>query len=94
MRFTEKFWNGRWWPREEWDAMVAAQRAKALAGRKVAAPMIISDKLDDVLNPVNGRLYDSVTMNEIGNHPRPRTRFYWEMDDYKGIDWNSSWSGQ
>jgi hypothetical protein len=41
---------------------------------------------------LNGRLYDSLTMNEIGNHPRPRTRFYWEMDDYKGIDWNSAWS--
>lgn len=59
MRFTEKFWNGRWWPREEWDRMVAAQRARILASRKVAAPMIISDKLDDVLNPVNGQLYDS-----------------------------------
>jgi len=26
----------------------------------------------------NGRLYDAMTMNEIGNHPRDRGRFYWE----------------
>lgn len=26
----------------------------------------------------NGRLYDSSTMDEIGNHPRKRGRFYWE----------------
>jgi imidazolonepropionase-like amidohydrolase len=27
----------------------------------------------------NGRLYDSWTMDEIGNHPRKRPRFYWEQ---------------
>ncbi|MFQ5750523.1 MAG: amidohydrolase family protein, partial [bacterium] len=26
----------------------------------------------------NGRLYDAETMNEIGNHPHKRGRFYWE----------------
>ena len=26
----------------------------------------------------NGRLYDAETMNEIGNHPKERTAFYWE----------------
>ena len=59
------------------------------------------DPLQDIRNSnsvrytmLNGRLYDSATMNEIGNHPRPRSRFYWEMDDYKGIDWSSAWSGQ
>lgn len=67
------------------------------------ADLIVLDRnpLEDIRNSnsvrytlLNGRLYDAVTMNEIGNHPRPRTRFYWEMDDYRGIDWNSSWSGQ
>ena len=43
---------------------------------------------------INGRLYDSTTMNEIGNYDRPRSRFYWEMPDYHGIDWNEAWSGQ
>lgn len=28
---------------------------------------------------VNGRLYDCEQMNEIGNSPKPRTRFFWEM---------------
>jgi Tol biopolymer transport system component len=67
------------------------------------ADLIVLDRnpLEDIRNSnsvrytlLNGRLYDAMTMNEIGNHPRPRTRFYWEMDDYKGVDWNSSWSGQ
>ncbi len=42
---------------------------------------------------VNGRLYDSLSMNEIGNYERPRSRFYWELEDYKGIDWNEAWGG-
>lgn len=41
---------------------------------------------------VNGRLYDAETMNEIGNYDRPRTRFYWEMTDRHGIDWNPAWA--
>ena len=27
---------------------------------------------------INGRLYDARTMDEIGNHPRPRGKFFWE----------------
>jgi len=27
---------------------------------------------------VNGRLYDTDTMNEIGNYDKPRSKFYWE----------------
>lgn len=41
---------------------------------------------------LNGRLYDSLGMNEIGNYDRPRTRFYWELEDYQGIDWNRAWT--
>ena len=41
---------------------------------------------------VNGRLYDSMTMNEIGNHDRPRGRFYWETQDVNGVDWNPAWA--
>ncbi|MBS4029194.1 MAG: amidohydrolase family protein, partial [Ignavibacteriales bacterium] len=26
----------------------------------------------------NGRLFDASTMNEIGNHPKPRGKFWWE----------------
>lgn len=30
----------------------------------------------------NGRIYDSATMNEIGNQPKERTNFYWENSKY------------
>ncbi len=43
---------------------------------------------------VNGRLYDSFSMDEIGHYQRPRSKFYWELEDYQGIDWNEAWSGQ
>ncbi|MFC4314103.1 amidohydrolase family protein [Steroidobacter flavus] len=67
------------------------------------ADLIVLDAnpLDDIHNTntvrytmLNGRLYDSLSMNEIGNYDRPRSRFYWEREDYHGIDWNESWSAQ
>jgi imidazolonepropionase-like amidohydrolase len=27
---------------------------------------------------VNGRLYDAWTLDQIGNHPTPRARWFWE----------------
>jgi hypothetical protein len=57
--------------------------------------------LEDIANTnsvkytmLNGRLYDSMSMDEIGNYNRPRTKFYWELQDRHGIDWNESWTGQ
>jgi imidazolonepropionase-like amidohydrolase/Tol biopolymer transport system component len=29
---------------------------------------------------VNGRLYDAATMNELGNHPRERAKYWWEKE--------------
>lgn len=67
------------------------------------ADVIVMDKnpLEDIHNSnsvsltmVNGRLYDSLTMNEIGNYDRPRSKFYWELPDYNGIDWNEAWASQ
>lgn len=64
------------------------------------ADLIVLDKdpLTDIRNAnsvsytmVNGRLYDSNTMNEIGNRPRARTKFFWELTDQNGIDWNPAW---
>ncbi|MCC6723829.1 MAG: PD40 domain-containing protein [Saprospiraceae bacterium] len=52
------------------------------------ADLIVLDKnpLENIQNSefvkytmVNGRLYDSATMNEIGNYDRKRTKFYFEM---------------
>ena len=31
---------------------------------------------------INGRLYDTETMNEIGNEPKERGKFYWENSKY------------
>jgi adenine deaminase len=53
------------------------------------ADLIVLDAnpLDNIRNTesirytmVNGRLYDAETMNEIGNNPKPRGKFFWEMN--------------
>ena len=55
------------------------------------ADLIVMDKnpLDDIKNSesiiytmINGRLYDTDTMNEIGNEPKERSKFYWENSKY------------
>jgi Tol biopolymer transport system component len=67
------------------------------------ADLIVLDRnpLEDIANTnsvkytmLNGRLYDSMSMDEIGNYNKPRTKFYWELQDRNGIDWNESWTGQ
>lgn len=62
------------------------------------ADLIVLDKnpLDDIYNTnsveytmINGRLYDTDTMNEIGNRHKPRTKFYWENNKYNtAFDWH------
>jgi len=64
------------------------------------ADLIVLDKnpLEDIHNSntiiytmVNGRLYDSETMNEIGNHPKERGKFYWEYNKYNAsFPWHES----
>ncbi|QKX06233.1 amidohydrolase family protein [Aquimarina sp. TRL1] len=55
------------------------------------ADLIVLDKnpLEHIRNTasvrytmVNGRLYDTETMHEIGNHPKERTQFWWENIRY------------
>jgi formylglycine-generating enzyme required for sulfatase activity/Tol biopolymer transport system component len=67
------------------------------------ADLIVLDRnpLDDIHNSnsvrytmVNGRLYDSLTVNEIGNYDRSRTKFWWEIPKRNGIDWNAAWGGR
>ncbi len=48
-----------------------------------------ANPLDDIRNTetvkytmVNGRLFDTDTMNEIGNAPQERTQFWWENNKY------------
>lgn len=52
------------------------------------ADLIIMDKnpLENIRNTesvkyvmINGRLYDTDTMNEIGNYNKPRSKFFWEL---------------
>ena len=62
------------------------------------ADLIVLDKnpLEDISNTnsvthtmVNGRLYDTETMNEMGNRDKPRTKFYWENNKYnQSFQWH------
>jgi len=67
------------------------------------ADLIVLDKnpLENIQNTtsvvqtmIGGRLYDSHSMNEIGNYNRPRTRFYWERGEDRGTGWNEAASGE
>ncbi|MDP2686114.1 MAG: amidohydrolase family protein [Aequorivita sp.] len=43
---------------------------------------------------INGRLYDTETMNEIGNSPKERLPFFWEMDKYnQAFPWHQETQG-
>ncbi len=43
---------------------------------------------------VNGRLYDTSTMNEIGNHEQARTAFWWELAPYSDLfNWHEEGEG-
>src|SRR5262249_39516473 len=53
------------------------------------ADLVVMEKnpLEDIRNSesirwtvVNGRVYDAMRMDEIGNHPKPRAAFYWEKE--------------
>ncbi|MGO4904400.1 amidohydrolase family protein [Flavobacterium sp. W20_MBD1_R3] len=55
------------------------------------ADILVLDKnpLDDIQNSntllytiANGRMYESETMNEVGNEPKKRQNFYWENNTY------------
>ncbi|AXT20590.1 amidohydrolase [Flavobacteriaceae bacterium AU392] len=64
------------------------------------ADLVVMNKnpLEDIKNTesiiytmVNGRLYDTNTMNEIGNSPKPRTKFYWESGTYnQAFKWHEA----
>ncbi len=67
------------------------------------ADIIIMDEnpLENIENPqsiqmvmINGRLYDTETMNEIGNNPKERLPFFWEMDKYnQAFPWHQETHG-
>lgn len=56
------------------------------AGKLADLVIMDANPLDNIRNTekisyvmVNGRLYDTDTMNEIGNYDMPRGKFYWEV---------------
>ena len=59
------------------------------AGKLADLVILGEDPLENIHNTntvemvmINGRLYDTETMDEIGNEEKKRSRFYWEQDDY------------
>lgn len=41
---------------------------------------------------MNGRLYDTLSMDEIGNYEKPRRPFFWEENDVPShIEWKPAW---
>jgi imidazolonepropionase-like amidohydrolase len=67
------------------------------------ADLIIMDEnpLEDIRNTesivytmINGRLYDTETMNEVGNYKKEREPFYWETNAYnQAFPWHKSSQG-
>ncbi|OJJ23312.1 amidohydrolase [marine bacterium AO1-C] len=64
------------------------------------ADLIVLDKnpLENIRNTesvrytmVNGRLFDTETMNEIGNRKKARSKFYWELNNYNdNFQWHEN----
>lgn len=67
------------------------------------ADIIILDKdpLADIKNiesviytMANGRLFETATMNEVGNYNKPRNKFFWEMEGYNdNFEWHEETQG-
>ncbi|XOV95032.1 MAG: amidohydrolase family protein [Bacteroidota bacterium] len=67
------------------------------------ADLIVLDKdpLEDIENTqttrytmVNGRLYDTSTMDEVGNEDRKRSKFFWEQEGYnENFPWHDHSNG-
>jgi adenine deaminase len=74
------------------------QHIGSLEAGKLADMIVIDgNPLEDIYETehviytmINGRLYDSSTMNEIGNHQSVRLPFWWEQEGYsEQFDWHS-----
>jgi imidazolonepropionase-like amidohydrolase len=39
---------------------------------------------------INGRMYDTETMDEVGNYNKPRSKFFWEQEGYNdNFEWHA-----
>jgi len=54
-------------------------------------PMVDIQNINSVsYTIVNGRMFETATMNEIGNHDQPRSKFYWEQEGYNdNFEWHA-----
>ena len=53
-------------------------------------PLVDIHNINSVIYTIaNGRMYDTETMNEMGNYDHPRTKFFWEQDGYNdNFEWH------
>ncbi len=71
------------------------------AGKLADLIVLDKDPLEDIQNSqyvthtmINGRLYETATMNEVGNYYQTRGKFYWEMDGYNdNFEWHAESQG-
>jgi imidazolonepropionase-like amidohydrolase len=74
-----------------------AQLGTIEAGKLADIIVLDRDPLEDIENInsviytiVNGRMYETETMNEIGNYNLPRGKFYWEQEGYNdNFEWHA-----
>ena len=67
------------------------------AGKLADLIVLDEDPLEDIDNTnsviytmVNGRLYDTFSMNQIGNEEVTRSKFWWEMDGFNdNFEWHA-----
>ncbi|MCG8308643.1 MAG: amidohydrolase family protein [Cytophagales bacterium] len=68
-----------------------------LPGKLADFIILDEDPTEDIKNinsviytVINGRMYDTGTMNEMGNYDRPRGKFFWEQEGYNdNFEWHA-----
>ena len=58
-------------------------------------PLVDIQNINSVMYTiVNGRMYDTDTMDEVGNYNKPRSKFFWEQEGYNdNFEWHAETHG-